>query len=87
MTRPADKTPAKPAHVPVTAKLDRTPSLGKIKTHTSSSSSASLGAEAFTKGSDKAIKGPKGPAHQPIVAHELAHVVQQKHGRVSKPQK
>src|SRR3954469_4622058 len=58
-----------------------------VRVNRASSAAAALGAEALTRGSDIHFApgryDPEGAAGRDLVGHELAHVVQQRQGRVA----
>jgi len=63
---------------------------GDVRVHEASASAAAMGAEAYAQGNEIHFApgkyDPDSPAGQELIGHELAHVVQQRQGRVDAPQ-
>jgi hypothetical protein len=75
----------------VRAKMEKSfgTSFGDVNIHTNSTQAKSIGALAYTQGSNIHFApgryDPQSPAGQSLLGHELTHVVQQRAGRVPKP--
>lgn len=77
---------------PVKSKMENSfgTSFGDVNIHTDSSQAKSMGALAFTQGSNVHFApgqyNPQSSSGQALLGHELTHVVQQRAGRVAVPQ-
>ena len=85
--RAAEPTGGLPA--PVRAKMEAAlgADFADVRVHASSPRADALGAQAFAQGNDLHFAAgaydPTSPAGQALIGHELAHVVQQRQGRVA----
>src|SRR5690606_19369575 len=88
---PVSTGQGRPMPAPVQAKMEQSfgSDFSDVRVH-EGSQAAQLGAVAYTQGSDIHFEpgryDPHSPAGQELLGHELAHVEQQRAGRVAVPQ-
>lgn len=86
--RPGGASPGTPLPDGVRGRMERAfeSSFADVRFHAGSAVAARIGAQALTAGSDIHVApgAPRaGPAAEALIGHELAHVVQQRQGRVA----